>query len=159
VNCLSEADKTHLLTLKVSEPSGEGKLETILKQMEKEFKGITFDIKPKEKKLAPLEIILDISIKVATGLGTAALIKFLERLWREFKRNELTPQIHGLDAVQSFAERYLQSIGVKEFKILMRKDKGPYVQFLFRDKKSCKHIIVVTTFDLKILTYERKEGV
>jgi hypothetical protein len=156
---LSETIKPYLLTLKVSESSGEVRLETILEQMEKEFKGITFGIKPKEKRLVPLEIILDISINVGAGFGTAALIKLLERLWRELKKNKLAPQTYGLDAVQSFAQRYLQSIGVKDFNILKRQDKGPYVQFLFGDKRNCKHIIAVTTFDLKILSYERKEGV
>jgi hypothetical protein len=147
------------MTLKMNESRSEADLEKVLRQMEEKYKGITFDIKVAERKLVPLQIVLDVTIQVVTGLAAAAFIKFLERLWEELKEKELDPQTYEIDAIQSFSERYLKSIGVTEFTILERKDRGPYVQFVFEDKKGYRHFIVVASFDLKILKYEKKEGV
>lgn len=156
---MSKNGKTYSMTLKMNESRSEADLEKVLRQMEEKYKGITFDIKVAERKLVPLQFVLDVTIQVVTGLAAAAFIKFLERLWEELKEKELDPQTYGIDAIQSFSERYLKSIGVTEFTILERKDRGPYVQFVFEDKKGYRHFIVVASFDLKILKYEKKEGV
>jgi hypothetical protein len=156
VMCLYEDNKTHSMTISINKPDGETSLEKVLRQTQKEFEGITFTCKAKEKKLVPFEIVLDVTIKVATGLAVAVLIKALEKLWKELNREELTPQAFGSGDIQASVERYLVSNGVADFKLLKRKDKGPYVEFVYKDGKGYEYMIVITSFDLKILSYERK---
>jgi hypothetical protein len=142
--------------LKISAPDDEVNLEKVLRHMESEFNGITLKSKASGKELVPLEVVLDISIEIAAGIAAAVLIKFLERLWQELKQKGLTPQTYESDVVQSSAARYLLSNGVTNFRLLERKDKGPYVEFVFKDERGSKHFIVITSFDLKILRYKKR---
>lgn len=143
--------------MKVSEPDIESSLEETFQKLNKEFENISFDINVKDRKLVPFELVLDITIKVASGIAASLVIKLLETLWEEFRKKKTVPETRGMDDIQSGAERYLEAIGVKQFKILERKDKGPYVIFVFKDEKGDKHRLVVTSFDLKIVDYRREE--
>lgn len=149
-------DETYSMVVEINQPDNEADLEAMLQQTEKEFMGIVYRINVKERKLVPLETVLIITLEVAKGIAATIFIKFLEKLWQEFRKRDLTPQIQGLDAIQLFTESYLLSMGVRELTLLRRDDKGLYVQFVFSDKKGNKHIVAVASFDLKILSYERK---
>jgi len=149
-------DETYSMVVEINQPNDEADLKVILQQTEKEFEGIKCRINVKERKLVPLETILVITLEVAKGIAAAVFIKLLEKLWQDFRQKGLTPQTHGLDPIQSFTEKYLLSMGVTELTLLRRDDKGLYVKFVFEDKKGYKHIVMVASFDLKILSYERK---
>jgi hypothetical protein len=148
-------DETYSMVVEINQPDNETDLEAMLEQTEKEFMGIVYRINVKERKLVPLETVLIITLEVAKGIAVTVFIKFLEKLWQEFRKRDLTPQTQGLDAIQLFTERYLLSMGIREMTLLRRDDKGLYVKFVFSDKKGNKHIVAVASFDLKILSYER----
>jgi len=154
---MQEDERIYSVVLKTGESDVEIALEETVQKMEKEFEDISFEINAKEKKLVPFELVLDITIKVASGVAVGLVIKCLERLWEELRKKRITPETQGMDSIQGSAERYLEAIGVTKFKILERKDKGPYVTFVFEDEEGDKHDLVVTSFDLKILHY-RREG-
>ena len=143
--------------MKISEPDVEGSLEGTFQKLNEEFENISFDINIKEKKLVPFELVLDITIKVASGMAVGLVIKLLEKLWEELRKKKTVPETWGMDDIQSRAERYLEAIGVEQYKIVKRKDKGPYVIFVFQDEKGDKHRLFVTSFDLKIVDYRREE--
>lgn len=157
INLMHKDERIYSVVLKTSESDVESALEETVQKMEKEFENISFDINVKDKKLVPFELVLDITMKVASGVAVGLVIKCLERLWEEFRKKRMTPETQGMDSIQSSAERYLGAIGVTKFKILERKDRGPYVTFVFEDEEGDKHNLVVTSFDLKILHY-RREG-
>jgi len=153
---LPENGEIYVIGLRMGKPGDEVYLEKLLSQMQKEFEGITFATKVTGKRLVPSEIIVDLTIKLTTGIAIAVFIKFLERLWGELGRQELTPHTFGPDDIQARAERYLLSIGISDFGVIRRIDKGPYVEFVFKDGKGHEHKVVITSFDLRILSYEKK---
>ena len=157
INLMDKDERIYSVVLKTSEADTESALSETFQKMEKEFENISFDINVKGKKLVPLELVLDITIKVASGVAVGLVIKCLERLWKEFRKKKMIPETQGMDIIQSRAEEYLRAIGVPKFKILNRKAKGLYVTFVFEDEEKSKHNLVVTSFDLKILHY-RREG-
>lgn len=153
------SDRTYSLLLKTNEPRIEPQLNKIFEQMEKEFGNISFDITIKDKRFIPFELVLDITIRVASGVAAAFVIKLLEKLWEELSEKKVIPDTKGMDDIQNSVERYLEAIGVGQFKTLQRKDKGPYVVFIFEDEKGGKHRVVITSFDFRILDYRREESV
>jgi len=157
INLMQTDKRTHSIVLKTSQSDVEYALRETFQKMEKDFENISFDIRVKHKKLVPFELVLDITLKVASGVAVGLVIKCLERLWEEFRKKKITPEIQGMDEIQSSAERYLEAIEVTNFRILERKDKGSYVTFVFEDEKKNKHNLIVTSFDLKILHYRREE--
>ena len=154
---MQEDERIYSVVLKTGESDVEIALEETVQKMEKEFEDISFEINAKEKKLVPFELVLDITIKVASGVAVGLVIKCLERLWEELRKKRITPETQGMDSIQGSAERYLEAIGVEQYKIVKRKDKGPYVIFVFQDEKGDKHRLFVTSFDLKIVDYRREE--
>ena len=126
--------RIYSVVLKTKQPNTESALKDTFEKMEKEFGNISLGIDVRSKKLVPFELVLDITMTVASGVAVGVVIRLLERLWEEFRRKEMVPQTQGMDGIQSSAERYLRDIGVTKFKTLERKDKGPYVTFVFKDQ-------------------------
>ena len=154
---MQEGETTYSLVLRTSQPDIPDTLRKTFDEIEKEFRNTRLGMNVKDKKLVPFELALDITVKVASGIAISLVIKLLERLWDEFRRKKVVPQIQGMDGIQGTAESYLRAIGVKEFKLMKRQDKGPYVTFAFEDEIGNRHTLLVTSFDLKILRYERME--
>lgn len=152
-----QRDETiYSIVLKSNTCDAESALTETFQKM-KEFENISFDISVKGKKLVPFELVLDITVKIASGVAISIVIKMLEKLWEEFRKKKMTPETHEMDEIQTSAERYLRSIGVRKVHTLERKDKGPYVTFVFEDERGDKHNLIVTTFDLKILHYWKEK--
>jgi uncharacterized membrane protein len=152
----AQHERTFSIVLMTSDPDGESALKETFQKMQNEFQNASFGVSVKEKRLVPFEVALDITVKVASGVTVALVLKLLERLWKEFQKNKVTPQTQPVDGIQNKAEQYMRSIGVVKFKTLERKDTGPYVTFIFKDNDGAKHKLIVTSFDLKIVHYQKK---
>lgn len=143
------------MVMKLCITNDEGDLTSALGDIEKEFAGITFETKVKDKKLVPLETIVDLTIKIGTGITIAVLTKLLDRIWQKFREKKIAIRSYEPEVIQNAVERYLLSNGINKFELLKRVDKGPYEEFVYGDKRN-QHLISIATFDLKILSYERK---
>jgi len=152
---LLRAGETYSIVVEIDQPKGEADLEAAL-QTVKEFEDIKCSVNVKERKLVPLETIVVVTLEVAKGIAVAVFIKLLEKLWQEFKERSLSPKVHEIGAIQSLTEKYLLSMKAIEPTLIRRDDKGFYVKFVYRDKDGHRHIVMVSSFDLKILSYERK---
>jgi hypothetical protein len=156
VSYLKKLNSTYSLTLSSNAPTAEFDLKEILLRIENAFPGISFTTEVGEKRLVPLEVVIDITIKIGVSIASVTFVKILEKLWKELKEKDITPRTQSIDVIQAFAERYLLSNGITDFKIISVRDKGPFVELLFKDKKGFKHFVVITSFDLKLLIYERQ---
>lgn len=123
----------------------------------KDFPLVDFKVTVKSRKVVPWEVVLDVAIEVAKGMALALVIKAFEKLWKEIKRNNITVKLEGLDKVQKKAESYLIGIGVTSFEVIRREDRGLYVFFIFKDYKENLHHLYVTSFDLRVIEYQRRK--
>jgi hypothetical protein len=154
---LAETSKEYTISVEVTTENGESDLRRTLKGMEAEFGNVTFTLKVDKRELIPLETIVDVTLRITSSLAAAIFLKMLEKLWQDLKKNKLVPRTAELDGVQSFAEKYLESIRVTGSTLLRRNDKGLYVRFTFRDSKRVLHILDVTSFEPQIVKYERRK--
>jgi len=157
INLTFNNQRTYAIVLKTDNPNVENDLVKTFEEIEKEFGNVDFSVNPKGKRLVPFETILDVTVKFASGVAVALIIKLLERLWEEFLNKKVSIQTQDIDVIQDKAERYLRSIGVTKFRTVERTDAGPYVTFVFKDNAGARHNLIVTTFDMKILQYKKQD--
>jgi len=150
-----EEEEFHI-NIKIYDSKQQKAIENILADLRKDFPFMDINIDIKSRKLIPFEVSLEIVMKIVAEVATKLMIKFLKKLWEKFKQNGITPKIEGLDIVQKKAENYLREIGVLNFEILKREDKGLYVFFIFKDYTNILHHLYITSFDLRIIEYERR---
>lgn len=154
---MAETGKKYTFSVEIDTEDGESDLRRTLKDVQLEFNGISFTLKAGGKQLIPTEVIVDVTIAIASTVTAGVILRMLEKLWQRLKENKLNPKTAELDAIQSFAEGYLESIGVTSFTILKRINKGPYVKFTYRDEKKHLHFVDVASFKPQVLNYEKSE--
>ena len=143
------------LNIKTQKPEQQASIERSLKDLTKDFPFVDINIKPESKKLVPFEILSSIAISFAVGISAKLMIRFFEKLYKKLTDDGITPEIEGLDRIQKKAERYLIEIGVRDFEIIRREEKGLYVFFIFRDNTGAMHHLYITSFDLRVIEYKR----
>jgi len=152
---LDTSRKEYILTLENEQPL-EPNIEGIFETIKKEFEGISISSKPLKRELIPTEICLSITLSITADMSAAVTIKLLERLWQQLNKEKISAKTYPIDAVQSSAERYLIATGIRDFTLIKRQDKGPYVNFIFADKKGANYLFSITSFDLKIISFTKK---
>lgn len=155
VSFLKGVKEEFRFNVKIHDPNQQVTIKNILYDLRKDFPFIETDVNVKSKKLAPYEIILSIIISFVTGVAADLTLKLLERLQQKFKRSKISPEIKGLDRIQRKAENYLRQIGIVDFRIIRREDRGLYVFFIFKDHSGVAHHLYVTSFDLRVIEYKR----
>lgn len=154
---MAEIGKKYTFSVEIETEKGESDLRKTLKDVQLEFNDVNFTLKAGGKELIPTEVIADVTIAIASTVTAEAVLRMLEKLWQRLKENKLNPKTAELDAIQSFAEGYLESIGVISFTLLKRINKGPYVKFTYRDKRKHLHIVDVASFKPQVINYEKSE--
>ena len=153
----SNQEQRFRLRVVAHDPAQQKLVTGTFEKFREDFPFIDFKVTVKSKKVVPWEVVLDIAINVAKGIAVALVIKAFEKLWKEIKRNDIAVKLEGLDMIQKKAESYLIEIGVTDFEVVRREDRGLYVFLIFRDYKGINHYLRVTSFDLRVIDYRRRK--
>jgi hypothetical protein len=153
---LAKINNNYIFSVETETENWEPDLRKALEDVQCEFNNIHFNLGTGKKRLIPVEGLIEITMVVGGTVAAEVTLRILERLWQRLKEHGLGMKTEVIDAVQSFAEEYLESIGVREYVLLRRTNKGPYVKFKYRDKKKYVHIVDVAAIKLQILNYEKK---
>jgi len=62
-----------------------------------------------------------------------------------------------LDSIQRTAEGYLLNMGITDYKLIRRENKGLYALFEFK-AKDASHCLYISRSDRQIIKYERVES-
>jgi len=152
---LYDQKQTFHLHVVARDPTQQELVIDTFKKFREDFPFINFKVGVESRKVVPWEVVMDIAINVAKGIAVALVVKALEKLWKEIKRNDIAVKLEGLDTVQKKAESYLIEIGVTDFEVVRREDRGLYVFLIFRDHKGVYHYLRVTSFDSRVIDYRR----
>jgi len=126
----------------------------ILDGLQRDFPEVNVRIEPESKELVPEEVVLLVFVTVASEVLAAVVLGFLDKFWSHLKNKGISPVLSGMDSVQREAENYLLNIGIFDFKIIKREDRGLYVFFQFKSKAAVHHLYISRS-DMKIIKYER----
>jgi len=128
--------------------------ETVLDELRGDFGELEIRIKAESKGIIPEEVIFVIAVTVTSKVLADVFLRFLEKLWSRLRNKGISPDIYTMDSVQKEAENYLLSLGIMDAKIIKREDRGLYVFFVFKSKRT-SHSIYVSNSDLRIIRYKR----
>ena len=128
--------------------------EIVLDELRGDFGELEIRIEAESKGIVPEEVIFLIAATVTSKVLADVFLRFLEKLWSRLKNKGISPDIYSIDSVQKKAENYLLSLGILDAKITKREDRGLYVFFVFKSKRT-SHSIYVSKSDLRIIQYER----
>jgi hypothetical protein len=148
-------EKKFLLHIVAHDPPQQEFVAKTFERLHEEFPSVDFKVAVKSRKVVPWEVVLEIAIDFAKGIAVTLVIKVLEKLWKEIKRNDIVVKLDEVDIVQKKAERYLTEIGITDFEVIKREDRGLYVLLIFRDNKGDHHRLRVTSFDSHVIDYRR----
>lgn len=153
----SNSEQRLRLSVVARDPTQQKLVIDTFERFRKDFPFVELEVTVKSRKVIPWEVVLDVAIDITKGIAVALVIKAFEKLWKEIKRNDIAVKLEGLDKAQKKAESYLIEIGVTNFEVIRREDRGLYVFLIFRDYKGNLHHIYVTSFDLRVIEYERRK--
>ena len=128
--------------------------EIVLDELRGDFGELEIRIKAKSKGIIPEEVIFVIAVTITSKVLVDVFLRFLEKLWSRLRNKGISADIYTMDSVQKEAENYLLSLGIVDAKITKREDRGLYVFFVFKSKRT-SHSIYVSKSDLRIIQYER----
>ncbi len=146
---------TYSFQVRARDPSQQKTMEHTLKNLQTTFPEIDTQIQVLSEKLTPYEVILLIAISVAADITSKILINFLDRLWDTLTRQKIPSLLPTLDSVQMAAEDYLRHLGVIQFQLVQKQDRGLYVFFAFKEATGVSHLIYITKFDKQVIEYRR----
>lgn len=138
-------------------PKQQKDISNTIERLQKDFPDMKIRIESESGQLVPEEVLLKVVISVASGVSSALVLKLLDRLWSKLRSKDISPILSGTDLIQKKAEKYLLDIGITDFDITKREDRGLYISFVFKSKKAL-HYLCVLKSDLGILNYRKRRS-
>jgi len=126
----------------------------VMDELQEEFPELNVKIEPESRELVPGEVVLIVFVTVASEVLAVAVLRFLDKFWKRLKNRGVSPVLLNVDSVQREAESYLLGLGIADFKLIKREDRGLYVFFLFESKGESHHLYISRS-DKRIIKYER----
>lgn len=125
-----------------------------LAELRGDFPKLNVRIEPESKELVPGEVVLIVVVTVASEVLAAVVLRFLDRFCDRLKNKDISPILSSMDSVQREAENYLLNMGIVDYKIIRREDRGLYVFFMFKSKDASHHLYISRS-DVRIIKYEK----
>ena len=120
------------------------------------FPELNVRIEPESKGLVPEEVVLMVLVTVGSKVLATAVLRFLDKLWKRLRNKGISPILSSLDSVHRIAEDYLLNMGITDYRLVRRENKGLYVLFELR-AKDASHYLYISRSDNQIIKYERVE--
>jgi hypothetical protein len=140
--------------IEVRNPKQQKDIASILGELQRDFPELNARIKAESKGLLPEEAVVIVFVTVASEIVATAVLRFLDKLWNGLKRKDISPSLSSSESSQRAAEKYLLDIGIIDFEIIEREDRGLYVLFVFKSK-GASHRLYVSRSDMRIIKYEK----
>ena len=142
------------IRVEARDPNQQKDIAKALEELQRDFSELNVRIEAESKELVPGEVMLTISVAVASAVLAKVFLRFLDKLWDRLKTRGIKPILSSLDSVQRTAEDYLLNVGIGDFEIVKREDRGLYVFFVFKSKDA-SHRLYISKSDMSIIKYEK----
>jgi hypothetical protein len=119
-------------------PDSQASLRKIIETVQGEYKQTKFTVGVKSKKLAPVDILIDLTIQVSALL----LYDVIKRITRDMTDKGITPRLDA-SSRQILAESIVAKNGIRKFKLVRKSDTGDKSTYSFLDNRGNKHRVIV----------------
>jgi len=119
-------------------PDSQANLRNIIERAQGEYKQTKFTVAVKSKKLAPVDILIDLTIQVSALL----LYDVIKRITTDMTDKKITPRLDA-SSRQILAESIVAKNGIRKFKLIRKSDAGDKSTYSFLDNRGNKHRVIV----------------
>ncbi len=133
-------------------PDSQASLRDIIETVQGEYRETKFTIEVKSKKLAPVDILIDLTIQVSALL----LYDVIKRITTDMTDRKITPRLDA-SSRHILAESIVTRNGATKFKLVRKSDGSDKSTYLFLDNRGNKHRIVVRVDATSDYRFEEKK--